>query len=43
MNQETDILSPIQVLLIEDSPGDIRLMQEALKDAKVYNSLHSEY
>jgi CheY-like chemotaxis protein len=31
---------PIQVLLVEDSPGDIRLTQEALKDAKLHISLH---
>jgi two-component system, chemotaxis family, response regulator Rcp1 len=27
---------PINVLLVEDSPGDIRLTQEALKDAKMH-------
>jgi chemotaxis family two-component system response regulator Rcp1 len=27
---------PIHVLLVEDSPGDIRLTQEALKDAKMH-------
>jgi chemotaxis family two-component system response regulator Rcp1 len=26
---------PLEVLLVEDSPGDVRLTQEALKDAKV--------
>jgi two-component system, chemotaxis family, response regulator Rcp1 len=31
---------PIQVLLVEDSPGDIRLTQEALKDAKMHINLH---
>jgi CheY-like chemotaxis protein len=31
---------PIQVLLVEDSPGDVRLTREALKDAKVHISLH---
>jgi chemotaxis family two-component system response regulator Rcp1 len=31
---------PIQILLVEDSPGDVRLAQEALKDAKVRNDLH---
>ena len=31
---------PIQVLLVEDSPGDIRLTQEALKDAKIHINLH---
>jgi len=30
---------PIEVLLIEDSPGDVRLTREALKDAKVHISL----
>jgi chemotaxis family two-component system response regulator Rcp1 len=33
-------LNPIEVLLVEDNPGDVRLMQEALKDAKVHNNLH---
>ena len=31
---------PIEVLLVEDSPGDVRLTREALKDAKVHISLH---
>jgi len=31
---------PIQVLLVEDNPGDVRLTQEALRDAKVRNNLH---
>ncbi len=31
---------PIEVLLVEDSPGDVRLTQEALKDAKVQIRLH---
>ena len=31
---------PIEVLLVEDSPGDVRLTREALKDAKVQISLH---
>ncbi len=29
-----------EILLIEDNPGDVRLMQEALKDGKIKNSLH---
>ena len=32
--------SPIEILLVEDSPGDARLAQEALRDAKVRNELH---
>lgn len=31
---------PVEVLLVEDNPGDVRLMVEALKDAKVNNNLH---
>ena len=31
---------PIDILLVEDNPGDARLAKEALKDAKVSNSLH---
>jgi chemotaxis family two-component system response regulator Rcp1 len=30
----------IEVLLVEDSPGDVLLTQEALKDAKVHVTLH---
>ncbi len=29
--------SPIEILMVEDSPGDARLAIEALKDAKVLN------
>ena len=30
---------PIEILLVEDNPGDVRLTREALKDAKVRNNL----
>jgi CheY-like chemotaxis protein len=30
----------IEVLLVEDNPGDVRLTREALRDAKVRNNLH---
>src|SRR5580698_9232196 len=30
----------IEVLLVEDSPGDVRLTKEAFKDAKVHINLH---
>jgi two-component system, chemotaxis family, response regulator Rcp1 len=30
---------PVEVLLVEDSPGDVRLTQEAFKDAKVHVNL----
>jgi two-component system, chemotaxis family, response regulator Rcp1 len=31
---------PIEILLVEDNPGDVRLAVEALRDAKVANRLH---
>ena len=31
---------PIEILLVEDNPGDARLAREALQDAKVRNALH---
>ena len=31
---------PIQVLLVEDSPGDVRLTQEAFRDANMSIHLH---
>jgi chemotaxis family two-component system response regulator Rcp1 len=31
---------PIEILLVEDSPGDVRLVQENLKEAKVRNTLN---
>ena len=31
---------PIEVLLVDDSPGDVRLTQEAFKDVKVQVNLH---
>ena len=33
----------IEILLIEDNPGDARLTQEALKDGKMKNNLHIVY
>jgi CheY-like chemotaxis protein len=30
---------PIQILLVEDNPGDVRLTQESLHDAKVHNNM----
>lgn len=30
----------LEILLIEDNPGDVRLTMEALKDAQVANHLH---
>jgi len=31
---------PIEILLVEDNPGDVRLIVEALGDGKVQNKLH---
>src|ERR1700730_13345766 len=31
---------PIEILLVEDSPGDVRLTREAFKDAKVHINLN---
>lgn len=30
---------PVEILLVEDNVGDVRLTQEALRDAKVHNNL----
>jgi chemotaxis family two-component system response regulator Rcp1 len=31
---------PVEVLLVEDNPGDVRLTKEALKESKMVNNLH---
>ncbi len=31
---------PIEVLMVEDNPGDVRLTQEAFREAKVRNTIH---
>jgi len=31
---------PVEILLVEDNPGDVRLAQEALHDAKMSNNLN---
>jgi chemotaxis family two-component system response regulator Rcp1 len=31
---------PIEILLVEDNPGDVRLTLEALRESKVRNKLH---
>jgi CheY-like chemotaxis protein len=30
----------IEILMVEDNPGDVRLTREALKDHKIWNELH---
>lgn len=31
---------PVEILLVEDNPGDVRLTQEALREADISNHLH---
>jgi CheY-like chemotaxis protein len=31
---------PIEILLVEDNPGDVRLVQEALREGRVRNNPH---
>jgi two-component system, chemotaxis family, response regulator Rcp1 len=33
-------MTAIDILMVEDNPGDARLTEEALKESKVYNNLH---
>lgn len=37
--QTSKNVRPVQILLVEDNPGDVRLTIEALKEAKVLNKL----
>ena len=37
--QTSRSVRPVQILLVEDNPGDVRLTIEALKEAKVLNKL----
>ncbi len=42
MNQNNTIMGrPIEILMVEDSPGDVRLTQEAFKESKVKNRLYA--
>ncbi len=34
-----DMINPIDILLIEDNPANVRLTREALKEEKLYNNL----
>jgi two-component system response regulator len=40
MDQRKIRCKPIEILLVEDNAGDVRLTRESFKDAKVHNSLH---
>jgi chemotaxis family two-component system response regulator Rcp1 len=37
---EFDFGKPIDILLIEDNPGDVRLTMEVFREGKVFNNLH---
>jgi len=37
---EKMIGKPVEILLVEDNPGDVRLTQEAINDGKVRNNMH---
>ncbi|MFB6296106.1 MAG: response regulator [Halobacteriales archaeon] len=32
--------SPVEILLVEDNPGDVRLTEKAFEDVKLANNLH---
>ena len=40
MIQNAQESPPVEILLVEDNPGDHRLTKEALHEGKVYNNLH---
>jgi CheY-like chemotaxis protein len=33
--------NPIEILVVDDNPGDLRLIQEAIKDSRVASRLHT--
>ncbi len=37
--EKTTAGQPVEILLVEDNPGDVRLTREALRDAKVRNNM----
>jgi len=38
-NHGSNAARPIEILLVEDNPGDVRMAVEALKDCRVHNNL----
>jgi chemotaxis family two-component system response regulator Rcp1 len=40
MNKGEALGDPIEILLVEDNPGDVRLTREALRDGKIFNNLY---
>ena len=39
MNNQ-NLINPIEILLVEDNPADVRLTRETLKEEKLHNNLH---
>lgn len=39
MSDQTNTKKPVEILLVEDNPGDVRLTKEALKEGKVRNNM----
>jgi CheY-like chemotaxis protein len=39
VEEEAIMSKPVEILLVEDNPGDVRLTMEALKEGKVLNNL----
>lgn len=37
---QTTTVRPIDILLVEDNPGDVRLTKEALKESRILNNLY---
>jgi two-component system, chemotaxis family, response regulator Rcp1 len=40
MARETNLIRPIDILLVEDNPGDADLVLEALEFSKLHNTVH---
>ena len=40
MTERFQPCEPIEILLVEDNPGDIRLTEEGFKEAQIKNSVH---
>lgn len=36
----TNVVKTIEILLVEDNPGDVRLTQEVLKEGKIHNHMN---